>query len=213
MMTLKVNGREHQVDADPDTPLLYVLRDDLKLNGAKFGCGLGQCGACTVIVDGKAVLSCVTPMVLLEGKQVTTLEGLGTIDGAGADPARLHRRAGGAMRLLHRRHDDAGAGAAAAQSQADRRADPRRARAESVPLRHPYAHPARGASRGEADGHRGCVAGSRRERADERPRDPRSPPRARRRRRADRQLLARGAPSRSNRTRRPRLPRRARPAA
>ena len=79
MMTLKVNGRDHQVDAEPDTPLLYVLRDDLKLNAAKFGCGLGQCGSCTVIVDGKAVLSCVTPMVLLEGKQVTTLEGLGTI--------------------------------------------------------------------------------------------------------------------------------------
>ena len=79
MMTLKVNGRDHQVDAEPDTPLLYVLRDDLKLNAAKFGCGLGQCGSCTVIVDGKAVLSCVTPMVLLEGKQVTTLEGLGSI--------------------------------------------------------------------------------------------------------------------------------------
>ncbi len=78
MMTLKVNGRDHQVDADPDTPLLYVLRDDLKLNAAKFGCGLGQCGACTVIVDGKAVLSCVTPLLLLEGKQVTTLEGLGS---------------------------------------------------------------------------------------------------------------------------------------
>jgi nicotinate dehydrogenase subunit A len=80
MMTLKVNGHDHQVDADPDTPLLYVLRDDLKLNAAKFGCGLGQCGSCTVIVDGKAVLSCVTPLVLLEGKKVTTLEGLGTIE-------------------------------------------------------------------------------------------------------------------------------------
>ena len=78
MMTLKVNGHEHQVDADPDTPLLYVLRDDLKLNAAKFGCGLGQCGACTVIVDGDAIFSCVTPLVLVEGKQVTTLEGLGT---------------------------------------------------------------------------------------------------------------------------------------
>ena len=78
--TLKVNGHDHQIDADPDTPLLYVLRDDIKLNGAKFGCGLGQCGACTVIVDGKAVLSCVTPLLLLEGKQVTTVEGLGTID-------------------------------------------------------------------------------------------------------------------------------------
>jgi nicotinate dehydrogenase subunit A len=78
MLTLKINGRDHQIDAESDTPLLYVLRDDLALNAAKFGCGLGQCGACTVIVDGKAVLSCVTPLLLLEGKQVTTLEGLGT---------------------------------------------------------------------------------------------------------------------------------------
>jgi nicotinate dehydrogenase subunit A len=83
MMTLKVNGHDHQVDADPDTPLLYVLREDIKLNAAKFGCGLGQCGACTVIVDGKAVLSCVTPLLLLEGKQVTTLEGLGTTEAPG----------------------------------------------------------------------------------------------------------------------------------
>ena len=80
MTALKVNGHDHQIDATPDTPLLYVLRDDLKLNAAKFGCSLGQCGACTVIVDGKAVLSCVTPLVLLEGKQVTTLEGLGTAE-------------------------------------------------------------------------------------------------------------------------------------
>jgi aerobic-type carbon monoxide dehydrogenase small subunit (CoxS/CutS family) len=87
MMTLKVNGQTYQIDAEADTPLLYVLRDDLKLNAAKFGCGLGQCGSCTVIVDGKAVLSCVTPLVLLEGKQVTTLEGLGTI----SEPAPIQR--------------------------------------------------------------------------------------------------------------------------
>ena len=80
MMKLNVNGRDHQVDADPDTPLLYVLRNDLELNAAKFGCGLGQCGACTVIIDGKAVLSCVTPLALLEGRKVTTLEGLGTVE-------------------------------------------------------------------------------------------------------------------------------------
>src|ERR1700721_2582169 len=83
MMTLKVNGHDHSIDADPDTPLLYVLRDDLALNAAKFGCGLGQCGSGTVIVDGKAVLSCVTPLLLLEGKQVTTLEGLGSIEAPG----------------------------------------------------------------------------------------------------------------------------------
>ena len=87
MMILTVNGLTHQVDAEADTPLLYVLRDDLKLNAAKFGCGLGQCGSCTVMVDGKAVLSCVTPLVLLEGKQVTTLEGLGTI----SEPAPIQR--------------------------------------------------------------------------------------------------------------------------
>ena len=80
MTTLKVNGQDHHIDAEPDTPLLYVLRDELKLNAAKFGCGLGQCGSCTVIVDGKAVLACVTPLLLLEGKEVTTLEGLGTVE-------------------------------------------------------------------------------------------------------------------------------------
>ena len=76
-MKLNVNGRDHDVDAEPDTPLLYVLRDDLALNGAKFGCGLGQCGACTVMVDGRAVFSCLTPLASLEGKQVRTIEGLG----------------------------------------------------------------------------------------------------------------------------------------
>jgi len=80
MMTLKVNGRDHRIEADPDTPLLYVLREELQLNAAKFGCGLGQCGSCTVIVDGKPVLSCVTPLLLLEGKHVTTLEGLGSVE-------------------------------------------------------------------------------------------------------------------------------------
>lgn len=87
MITLTVNGRDHRLDVEPDTPLLYVLREELELNAAKFGCGLGQCGACTVIVDGKAVLSCVTPALLLEGKKITTLEGLGTIK----DPAPIQR--------------------------------------------------------------------------------------------------------------------------
>src|SRR4051812_37564444 len=83
MVTLTVNGRSHEIDADPETPLLYVLRDDLKLNAAKYGCGLGQCGACTVLVDGEAVFSCVTPVLILDNKQITTLEGLGTIDAPG----------------------------------------------------------------------------------------------------------------------------------
>ena len=83
MVTLTVNGTDHAVDADPDTPLLYVLRDDLALNAAKYGCGLGQCGACTVVVDGEPVLSCVTPILLLDGKRITTLEGLGTAEHPG----------------------------------------------------------------------------------------------------------------------------------
>ncbi len=78
-MTLRVNGRERTVNADPDTPLLYVLRNDLALNGPKFGCGLSQCGACTVIIDGDAVRSCVTPLSSVTG-EVTTLEGLGTVE-------------------------------------------------------------------------------------------------------------------------------------
>jgi len=77
-MKLNVNGRDHDVDPEPDTPLLYVLRDHLELNGAKFGCGLGQCGACTVMVDDQAVFSCLTPLMLLEGRRVTTVEGLGS---------------------------------------------------------------------------------------------------------------------------------------
>jgi nicotinate dehydrogenase subunit A len=82
-MTLNVNGSTREIDADPATPLLYVLRDDLALNGAKFGCGLGQCGSCTVMVDGEAVLSCVTPILLLEGREITTVEGLGTLEAPG----------------------------------------------------------------------------------------------------------------------------------
>ena len=80
MVTLVVNGQSHQLDVEPDTPLLYVLRDDLALHGPKFGCGLGQCGACTVIMDGKAVRSCQTPVATMAGRTVTTLEGLGTVD-------------------------------------------------------------------------------------------------------------------------------------
>ncbi len=80
MMELMVNGQSHNVDADPDTPLLYVLRDYLELHAAKYGCGLGQCGACTVMIDGEAVFSCVTPILLLEGREITTLEGLGGVD-------------------------------------------------------------------------------------------------------------------------------------
>jgi nicotinate dehydrogenase subunit A len=78
--TLRVNGASRTVRTDADTPLLYVLRNDLELNGPKYGCGLAQCGACTVHVDGRAARSCVTPVSSLAGKNITTLEGLGTLD-------------------------------------------------------------------------------------------------------------------------------------
>jgi nicotinate dehydrogenase subunit A len=82
-INLRVNGMSRSVPAEPDTPLLYVLRNDLELNGAKFGCGLAQCGACTVLVDGKAVRSCVTPISMVARSEITTIEGLGS-------PSKMH---------------------------------------------------------------------------------------------------------------------------
>src|SRR5271169_4187819 len=79
-INLKVNGKTHTLDLDPATPLLYALSDDLELRGPKFGCGLGQCGACTVIVKGQAIRSCVTTVKSVEGADITTLEGLGTAE-------------------------------------------------------------------------------------------------------------------------------------
>ncbi|WP_313176721.1 2Fe-2S iron-sulfur cluster-binding protein [Massilia sp.] len=80
---LQVNGKRHRVDTDADTPLLYVLRNDLQLNGAKFGCGLGQCGACTVMLDGAPVMSCIVPVSVVGKRPVRTVEGLGTVDKPG----------------------------------------------------------------------------------------------------------------------------------
>src|SRR6059036_2601640 len=79
-ISLRVNGRAHTVDVDPTTPLLYVLSDDLALRGPKFGCGLGQCGACTVLMGGRAIRSCVTPVSAASNADITTLEGLGTVE-------------------------------------------------------------------------------------------------------------------------------------
>jgi nicotinate dehydrogenase subunit A len=79
-ISLKVNGTTRSVEAEPDTPLLYVLRNDFELNGAKFGCGLAQCGACAVLINGAAVRSCVMPIAQLGENEITTLEGLGTLD-------------------------------------------------------------------------------------------------------------------------------------
>ena len=78
--TLKVNGADRRASVEPDTPLLYILRNDFELNGPRFGCGLAQCGACTVLVEGRPTRSCVTPVSAIGAKPVTTLEGLGTKD-------------------------------------------------------------------------------------------------------------------------------------
>jgi aerobic-type carbon monoxide dehydrogenase small subunit (CoxS/CutS family) len=75
-INLRVNNRSHTVDVEPDTPLLYILRNDLDLHGPRFGCGLAQCGACTVLLEGEAIRSCVTPVASVEGFEITTLEGL-----------------------------------------------------------------------------------------------------------------------------------------
>lgn len=80
IIALKVNGTVRSIDIDPETPLLYVLSDELHLRGPKFGCGLGQCGACTVIMDGDAVRSCITPVSAVNKAEITTLEGLGTAE-------------------------------------------------------------------------------------------------------------------------------------
>ena len=81
--TLRVNGREHTVSADANTPLVYILRNDLKLKGTRFGCGQGNCGACTVLIDGNAVQSCDTPLWSAPGHEITTIEGLGSADAPG----------------------------------------------------------------------------------------------------------------------------------
>jgi nicotinate dehydrogenase subunit A len=83
MINLNVNGQNHQIDVDPRTPLLYVLRNELKLNAAKFGCGLGQCGACTVLLGNSPIFSCLTPVSIVAGRPVLTPEGLGTIENPG----------------------------------------------------------------------------------------------------------------------------------
>ena len=79
-ISININGSPYTTDIESDTPLLYVLQNDLKLNGPKFGCGLAQCGACTVLLDGKPIRSCVTPIATANGRAVTTIEGLGTVD-------------------------------------------------------------------------------------------------------------------------------------
>ena len=120
MTSLIVNGTKREVTAPADTPLLYVLRNDLELSGPQFGCGLAQCGACSVLLNGKEIRSCITPVSAARGKEVTTLEGLSARwakqKGLSAYDAaatlhpvhKLDRRANSSLRLLPERHDDQG---------------------------------------------------------------------------------------------------------
>ena len=127
MVTLSVNGKSQPLDVEPDTPLLYVLRDKLALRGPKFGCGLAQCGACTVLVDGKAVRSCVVPVSKVRpGGQDRHPRGPGHAREAPSGAAGLHRGAGRPVRLLHQRHGDADRGLPRAPAgQSLRARDPR----------------------------------------------------------------------------------------
>ena len=141
-LTINVNGKEHEATATADTPLLYVLRNEMQLHGPRFGCGLAQCGACTVHLNGKAIRSCVTPVAGVVGQKVTTLEGLGTPEKPQQAPDRLHRGAGLAVRVLPERFPDDGRRAARAHRRAHRGADPPGARQPAVPLRDAHAlHP------------------------------------------------------------------------
>jgi 2Fe-2S iron-sulfur cluster binding domain len=137
--SLRVNGEARVVDVDPDTPMLYVLRDNLALKGPKFGCGLAQCGACVVHVDGEATRSCVLPVEAVKDRAITTLEGLGTS---------FHRRAGGAVRILRQRHDHDLRCIAGEDQEPQRIRNPRGARRQSLSLRDPSTHRRRCKARG-----------------------------------------------------------------
>ncbi len=133
-ITLLVNGKRHTVEVEPSTPLLYVLRNDLDLSGPRFGCGLGQCGACTVLIRGEAVRSCVRPVSQAQNVEITTLEGLVEGRPAASDSAGLDRRAGAGVRLLPERPDPHRQGAARQDAESDRRADSRRHEERALPL-------------------------------------------------------------------------------
>ena len=152
-LKIRVNGLVHNVTASLDTPLLYVLHNELHLHGPRFGCGLAQCGACSVLLDGKEIRSCVTPVAAVSGKAITTLEGMPALcarrarhdgDGAGgaaSAAAGVDRRAGAALRLLPERNDDPGRRPAGDDEAADRGADPHRDERPPLPLRHLSADP------------------------------------------------------------------------
>ena len=146
----RANSRAVSVDSwDPDQPLLYALRNDLDLHGPKFGCGLGQCGACTVYIDGKVARSCLTTVKQAAGREVTTIESLGTPERRAGG---VHRGAGRAVRILHQRNGDGRDGAAEDESTSDCRTGEEGTGRESLPLRDAYPNRERGDA--SVQGHR-----------------------------------------------------------
>ena len=152
-VTLKINGKSTTVDVAPDTPLLWVLRDTLDLKGTKYGCGIAQCGACTVHIDGVASRSCNRPISEMGGADVVTIEGLST-DGSASRAARLGRARRGAMRLLPGGPDHVGVLAAGAHRAADGPGHRSRDEREHLPVCHLSPHSRGDPPRGDDGGGR-----------------------------------------------------------
>ena len=154
---LTVNGKTHTVDADPDMPLLYALRDELGLNNPHFGCGLAQCGACTVHLDGQAIRSCVTPLSVGRQRQDHDARRARHARAAASAADRLCRGAGAAMRLLHQRLAHDRRRLPGEEEKAERSRDQGRALRPQVPLRHAHQHSQGGQARRRDDGLRESV--------------------------------------------------------
>ena len=152
-LKIKVNGLVHNVTASLDTPLLYVLHNELHLHGPRFGCGLAQCGACSVLLDGKEIRSCVTPVAAVSGRAITTLEGMPALwaaargttaaapAGVASAAAGVDRCSGSALRLLPERNDDPGRRSVGDDEAPDRGADPHGDERSSLPLWHVSENP------------------------------------------------------------------------
>ena len=145
-MKLTINGKQQEYTGEDDRPLLWYLREDLKLTGTKFGCGVMACGACTVLVDGQPVRACMTPAASLEGKKITTIEGLDSAAGKAVQKAWAELDVV-AVRLVPVRPDHGGDGASDRNAEAERPADHRRHDRQCLPLRHLHTYPRRRCAR------------------------------------------------------------------
>ena len=149
-IALNVNGQTHTVEVEPETPLLWVLRDNIGLTGTKFGCGIAQCGACTVHIDGQAAESCSIPASAVVGKTITTIEGLGANGRTHPVQTRVDRSGRAPVRLLPVGPDHGGGGAAGRAPRSDGSGNRRCDVGQSVPLRNVPADQAGNPPRGRA---------------------------------------------------------------